>query len=278
MQYFFSGVDKPALLEILARQGACGMVNALSAGQPALLDAYVRYGSVPLALDSGGYQGYADIEAYACLIKTIGPRMQWCANLDALHNQHKSDEHYRRLTALLADDERVRNKLLWIYQCQSAGNRWSRQGHLDALKRALEHHRFVGIGGLVSVITRSLFEAEDLLEQIGEILDAAQAQAHLFGLGNFTLLVQCSGRRRFRSADSSRWLQGLKSRTLLAIDGTTLNASKLTWSGLQCAEQNVGAVHSWLKPGMIHQLALFPDSDQEESAAPPRLLWPLEAR
>ncbi len=49
--YSYSGVNKPALLEVLARKSASGMVNALYAGQRALLEAYARYPEVGLVLD-----------------------------------------------------------------------------------------------------------------------------------------------------------------------------------------------------------------------------------
>jgi hypothetical protein len=259
--YYYSGVNRPVLLEVLARQRASGMVNALYAGQRALLEAYERHPEVSLVLDSGACQGYRDVEAYARLIRKIGKRMLWCANMDELHNQQVSDERYRRLKLLLADDEECCEKLVWVYQCQSCGSGWHRQGDLHALRRAVEHHRFIGIGGFISVMVRDLSEAQDLLCTIGAILDEADAQAHVFGLGNFALLVFACAQRWFRSADSTRWLQGLSSRTLLTTDGKYINARKLTFTGLQCAEQNVGAMQTWMKPGVMRQLFLFPHPD-----------------
>lgn len=264
--YYYSGVNKPALLEVLSRQHASGMVNALYAGQRALLKAYERYPEVSLVLDSGACQGYRDVDAYARLIRKIGKRMLWCSNIDELHNQQVSDERYQRLKFLLADDEECREKLVWVYQCQSRGGGWHRQGDLDALRRAVEHHHFIGIGGFISVMVRDLSEAQDLLCAIGAVLDEAGAQAHVFGLGNFALLVFACAQRWFRSADSTRWLQGLSSRTLLTIDGKCINARKLTFTGLQCAEQNVGAMQTWMEPGVMRQLFLFPHPDDDLAA------------
>lgn len=273
--YYYSGVSRSALLEVLARRRASGMVNALVAGQRALLHAYERYPEVDLVLDSGACQGYCDVEAYARLIRKIGSRMVWCASMDVLHNQCASDEQYQHLTQLLADDEEVRNKVLWIYQCQSRADGWHRQGNLDILRRATESHRFIGIGGIISVIERDISEAQDLLGVIGDVLDRANADAHVFGLGNFALLSFACSQRWFRSADSTRWLQGLSSRTLLTTDGRAMSARKLTFTGLECAEQNVGAMQSWLQSGVTRQLFLFPNPD-EESIAPerhPRTRW-----
>src|SRR5215469_16670362 len=110
--YYHSGVNRPVLLGVLARRHASGMVNALSAGEPALVAAYKRYPEVGLVMDSGACQGYRDVDAYARLIKRLGKRMLWCSNMDELHNQQESDERYQRLRHLLADDEDVREKLL----------------------------------------------------------------------------------------------------------------------------------------------------------------------
>jgi hypothetical protein len=259
--YYYSGVSRPALLEVLARRRASGMVNALYAGQRALLDAYERYPDVDLVLDSGACQGYCDVEAYARLIRKIGSRMVWCANMDVLHNQQATNEQYQRLMQLLADDEDVRSKVLWVYQCQSRKNSWNRQGDLDVLRRATSSHRCIGIGGFISVIERDLSEAQDLLGVIGDVLDRAEASAHVFGLGNFALLSFACAQRWFRSADSTRWLQGLSSRTLLTTDGKAISGRKFTFSGMACAEQNVGAMQSWVQPGRMSQLFLFPQPD-----------------
>src|SRR5579885_2377466 len=231
-RYFYSGVNKPVLLEVLARQRASGMVNALYAGQRKLLEAYDRYPEVVLTLDSAACQGYQNVEAYARLIRRVGWRMLWIANMDVLHNQKASDEQYQRLRRLLADDEEARAKLLWIYQCQSRADTWHHQGDLDALRRAVEHHRFIGIGGFISVIERDLSEAQDVLGVIGEVLDEADAEAHVFGLGNFSLLLFACSQRWFRSADSTRWLRGLSYRLLLTTDGKIMSERKLTFIGI----------------------------------------------
>jgi len=271
--YYYSGVNKPALLEVLNRKSASGMVNACYAGQRALLEAYERYPRVSLVLDSGAVQGYNNVEAYARLIRKIGARMVWCASMDVLHNQWQSDEQYQRLMQLLAEDDFERSKILWIYQCQSRGNAWNRRGDLDALRKALDQHRYVGIGGFVSVLIRNPTEAQDLLGTLGEVLDRADAQAHVFGLGSFPLLVLACAERWFRSADSTRWLQGLSSRTLFTTDGTCISARKLTFTGLQCAEQNVGTIQTWLQPGAMRQLSLFPTVEEDAAAVrvPPSL-------
>jgi hypothetical protein len=269
--YYFSGIDKPALLEVLAKSRVSGMVNALSAGQPALRQAYERWSQVELTLDSGACQGNRQIERYAGLMKELSPRMTFCSNLDVLHNQHMSDTHLHHLQHLLADNEEARNKLLWIYQCQSRGTLWHPDGDQDALKRALEQHKIVGIGGFVSVLERDLIEAHDVLCALGAILSEAGAQAHVFGLGNYPLLRFCVTQPWFRSADSARWLHGLKSRTLLTRDGHVIDGKKLMLSGLQCAENNVCAIQEWMQPKAPMPLSsLLPVS---KVAHPVQLHW-----
>jgi hypothetical protein len=272
--YFFSGVNKPELVRVLEEKHACGMLNALSAGEPKLREAYLNlYPKVEFTLDSGAIQGNRNVARYARLLKSIGPRMQWVSSLDRLHDQQTSQEQYEELLRLLADAPMVSRKVLWIYQTQSRGHHWHPEGDLELLKRALEKHRFVGLGGLLSVIERDIMRAQDLLETIGEVLDAADAQAHAFGVGNFPLLTYCLTQKWFRSADSARWVQGLRSRTMLARDGTTMSGKKLSFTGMQIVAQNVESVLAWMESNH-HQLFLLPQSDPlVEDDEPIQLRW-----
>lgn len=272
--YFFSGVNKPELIRALAEKGACGMLNALSASEPKLREAYLNvYPNVEFTLDSGAVQGNQNVARYARLLKSIGPRMQWVSTLDRLHDQQSSQEQHEELLRLLSDAPLVSQKVLWIYQTQSRGHHWHQDGDLELLKRAVERYRFIGLGGLVSVIERDIMRAQDLLEDIGEILDAADAQAHAFGIGNFPLLTSCLTRKWFRSADSARWVQGLRSRTMLARDGTTMSGKKLSFTGLQIAAQNVESMLAWME-GNRHQLYLLPQSDPPVADEEPvQLRW-----
>ena len=265
--FFFSGIDKPSLVALLARQRAGGMINANSAAEPALQEAIALYPAVPFALDSGSVQGNRDIQAYVRLLSLMAHRVEWAANLDVLHNQDMSDRHFQMLQALLAGQEQAQAKLLWVYQSQSRGGSWHPDGDVDRLKRAVEQHRFIGLGGLRSVFARDLLRAQDLLDLIGNILDAAGAQAHVFGLGNHSILSYCLAQRWFRSADSARWLQGLRSRTLLTVDGTSISGTSLAFSGLQCAEQNIRAIQTWMR---LQGSQPLPASSQ---TAPMQLQW-----
>jgi len=176
------------------------------------------------------------------------------------------------LQTLLAGSQQAQAKLLWIYQCQSRHASWHPDGDLDRLKRAVEYHHFIGLGGFRQVFARDLLQAQDLLGMIGTILDAAGAQAHVFGLGNYSLLSFCLTQRWFRSADSARWLQGLRSRSLLTVDGTSIKGTSLLFSGLQCAAHNVRAVHAWMQASP----PLFPSTSldtQRRQVSPVQLHW-----
>src|SRR5436190_11018098 len=94
---YFSGLDKPLLFDILVRQGAAGMLNALSAAKPTVNRACVSHPDLPLILDCGAYQGNRNLERYAELIRKIGHRMDWVVSLDVLHNQSETDANYARL-------------------------------------------------------------------------------------------------------------------------------------------------------------------------------------
>lgn len=257
--FYFSGINKPLQIDLLARLGAAGMLNALTAGQPRMLAACQRNPGVPLALDSAAYQGYLDVEAYARLIRLLGRSMAFCANLDVLHNQARSDEHYRRLASLLADEEELRARLLWVYQSQSREGAFDRKGDPEALKRALGTHRLVGVGGLVPVLERNIHEALDIIGAVGAALSEAGTQGHFFGIGNYTVLASIWNERWFHSSDSSRWWQEALSCVLLTSDGRRMSARNLFLSLPQRAEQNMGSVLAWFRPGALQQLSLFPD-------------------
>lgn len=271
--FYFSGINKPFQIELLARFRAAGMLNALTCGQPKVLAACQRNSEVLLALDSGAYQGYIDVEAYARLIRLVGRRMAFCSNLDVLHNQARSNEHHQRLTSLLADDEDLSARLLWVYQSQSRGGHWSRKGDLEALRRALGTFSpgTVGVGGLVSILERNIHEALDIIGEIGTVLSEAGAQGHFFGIGNYTVLATIWNEPWFHSSDSSRWWQEALSCILLTSDGRRLSAHNLSLSLAQRAEQNMGSVLAWTRPGSFHQLALFPDAEEAVADRPLRI-------
>ena len=233
MTYYFSGIDRASFIELLAREGAAGMVNATVATQPALKAAYRRYPEVPLVLDSGAFQGMADVEWYASVINEVGDRFKWVANLDVIGDQAASDLNRQRLHLMGCNP-------IWIYQVEGGEP-------ISLLRKAFYKGGTIGIGGLVPVIRRDISEALQLIESIGKMLEPWD-KVHFFGVGSPRILMEFGQEPWFESADSQTWLCGCKSRELLTRDGRRMKCDRvgLELSRQECAAQNIRQVHRWL--------------------------------
>ncbi len=234
MTYYFSGIDRTSFIELLAREGAAGMVNATVATQPAMKAAYRRFPEVPLALDSGAFQGVDDVVWYASVVHEIGDRFDWVANLDVIGDQETSDRNWRRL------HEEMDCTPLWIYQVEGGAS-------LGRLENEVGCKGRVGIGGLVPIIKRNVNEALYLIESIGKIL-SPWGKAHFFGVGTPRILAEFGREPWFASADSQAWLCGFKCRELLTRDGARMKCDRagLELSRQECAAQNIRQTHRWL--------------------------------
>lgn len=243
-KYYFSGIDRPQFIELLAREGAAGMVNAKQALQPAMLEAYLRWPDVSLVLDSGAFQGNIDLAGYAEVIRRIGERFLWFANLDVIGDQAKSDLNWSSLCEIGLEP-------LWVYQVEGGKD-------LEYLKRQAYALKFIGVGGLVPVIKRGVTKASELVGNIGEVLRSVGATAHFFGVGSPVILREYSNKPWFSSADSQAWLSGFKAQELIREDGARVSSTgfglRLTKS--ECAAQNVRQIHGWMQ-GEALQLSLL---------------------
>lgn len=233
-RFYFSGISAASYMELLAREGAAGMINARIATQPAMIAAYKRYPDVPLVLDSGAFQGVRDVEWYAEVVRHVSWRFEWCANLDVIGDQDASDKNWHVLQRLGADT-------LWVYQVQ--GGR-----PLVYLCSIVDELKFVGIGGLVPVIKSDVRQAVELVGEIGSVLAQAGAKAHFFGVSTPVILAQFGSESWFASADSQSWLCGFKARELLTRSNRRLKAERLglELSRQECAAQNVRQILKWL--------------------------------
>jgi hypothetical protein len=245
--YYHSGVDRASFIEILAREGAAGMVNASVATQPALLAAYERWPEVPLVLDSGAFQGNEDLDGYADIVRQVGWRFLWCANLDVIGNQEESDRNWLRLRNELKAD------VLWVYQVEG-GKAAEHLGQMITQIELSDESSFVkgpplvGIGGLVPVLKRNVKDALRIIERCGQQLYTTGQRAHFFGVSSAVVIAEFGKEPWFASADSQTWLCGFKARELLTRDGRRINAATL---GLEltreeCAAQNVRQIHAWM--------------------------------
>jgi hypothetical protein len=177
--YYYSGIDRASFIELLAGEGAAGMVNATVATQPAMKAAYRRYPEVPLVLDSGAFQGVDDIDWYAEVIHEVGERFEWCANLDVIGDQEASNANWLKL---LERDVRT----LWVYQVEGGAGLLDLQAELSKWSQM---EALIGVGGLVPVIKRSVDETTHLIESVGQILQS-RSKAHFFGVSSPRILAE----------------------------------------------------------------------------------------
>jgi len=232
--YIFSGIDRAKFFEVLAREGAAGMVNCMVAEQSAMLAAYERWPDTTRVLDSAAFQGNTDLLGYAATVRRVGKYFKWCTNLDVIGNQKKSNENWFALKGHGVE-------ALWVYQVEGGSN-------LDYMQRQAGSLEFIGIGGLVPVVKRSTQEAFDLIGEVGRRLEAAGAKAHLFGINTPAVIREFAGYPWFESADSRAWLVGFQAQELITRDGGRLATDKagLLFSREECAQQNIRTIHSWL--------------------------------
>lgn len=249
-----SGVNRPDLLDLLAKERVAGMVNAAEVCQPKLWRACLRYPDIPLFLDSGAFQGKMEFATYQAIIERVGQRFTWIANLDVIGDQAQSNDHYRSLMHALPCS--LREKILWVYQ----------GGDVRELAERAHEHKFVGLGGIVRLLAEQGTErALTYLMTLGEVLLDAGAQAHIFGLGSPYLLGRLGSAPWFRSFDTSKWLLAYKARAVLLENGERRSAAQLglRLNSGECACNNIRQLHMWANPRVESKpmLSLWEDSD-----------------
>ena len=234
-----SGVNRPDQVELLAREGVAGMVNALEACQLKLVEAYARFPDVPLYLDSGAFQGNTNLAGYQRVIERVGERFCWVANLDVIGDARQSDANYSALVNGLPPH--LASKVLWIYQ----------GGSLADLEVHAREHKLVGIGGVVRVtVNEGVDAALTYLRRVGEVVQRAGAEAHGFGVGSCYLLQALGTEEWLRSIDTSKWLIGYRAMELLLATGEYRSATQLglRLSRVECAANNVRVLKEWTHP------------------------------
>lgn len=259
--FYFSGVNRPDLLELLAEQHAAGMVNVRCACEPRLIEAYARFPHVPLALDcdarqryfwqrsgrerSSAYQLDAALDHYAEVIARLGQRFVWASCYDRMGDQKFTSWCYDRLVERLADSA-MPSRVRWIYQ----------QGDLAELEERASNLKQIGIGGMVPLLQQHgvthLFQT---LTPIAEILMRVGAQAHIYGLSDAYALTMLSTQPWFASADSTTWLIAYRAGELLQAHGRQINATRLglRLSRREIAANNIRVTHEWLNAAKPHQ-------------------------
>lgn len=204
---YFSGVDRVSRAELVKSEGGEIMFSPPARLVMPSLRGFLMSSAPPVGvLDSGAYQGFSDVDRYADILLETHEYLRWFVNLDVIGNQSLSNKNFERLHHLLPSD--VAKKIIWVFQ---PGGDYSMISDYGA-------GSLVGIGGLVRM-SRSPGRLRGYLEGIGEHLLSVNATAHLFGMTNLQLLLWAAFQDWFTSADSTRWIYGLKSGEIITLRG-----------------------------------------------------------
>jgi hypothetical protein len=135
----------------------------------------------------------------------------------------------------------LREKVLWVYQ----------GGDIRELARQAQERKIVGIGGIVRMLEEQ--DAERVLTYLitlGEVLQEAGAQAHIFGLGSPYLLNVLRGTPWFGSFDTSKWLLAYKAHAILLENGECRGMRQLglRLTNRECASNNIRVLKGWADP------------------------------
>jgi len=230
MTYYHSGVNQYGHAKILDDEGVAGMVSATTITQPKMKKALKDF-DLPLVLDSGGFQGYENVDEYIDIIHELSSRFRWYAVLDEIGCQFTAD-----INMLIMEDAGL--SPLWIYQVDGGTG-------LYHLKRQAKKYDFVGIGGLVQRSFSDPTHLVRMIQKIGSVLASVNAEAHFFGIGSPRILGQFYDADWFCSADSQKWVSGKRSRTIYTRQGETVSSADLSFSGEECARQNIRQIEDW---------------------------------
>jgi hypothetical protein len=276
LTFFYSGVNRPDILELLAEHHVAGMVNARCACEPRLVEAYTQFSDVKLALDCDARQRYLRqqrtgrersptyqleeaLDHYAGVIASMGQRFVWASCYDRIGDQQFTSWCYDRLVERLADPT-LSSKLRWIYQ----------QGDLAELEERARSLKHIGIGGMVPLLQQcgvtSFLRA---LAPIAEVLTRVEAQAHIYGLSDAYALSLLSAEPWFASADSAAWLIAYRAGALLQVNGERINATQLglRLSRREIASNNLRVIQEWIDPARPHQFSWLKHGPEHEKTS-----------
>lgn len=243
---YFSGVDRVQHADLIKSEGGRVMFSPPTRlRNPKLKNFLMQNGGN--VLDSGAYQGFTDVEAYADIVLESHSYLQWAVNLDAIADQDQSNRNFERLHNLLPSE--VANKILWVFQT----------GADPAMIADYGKNKLVGIGGMVPM-HRYPARIRAYLEKVSKHLSAANSKAHLFGMTNLKLLKWAAFQDWFESADSTRWMFGLKSAELITVNGDCFDSADrgLMFTPEERARHNIRVLRAIVEaPADKVQLDLF---------------------
>lgn len=201
MEFYFSGVSSPAARALLEAAGVARVLVdptdlANVAGWPG-----------QVALDCGAYRRHrggnsATFREYVALAERGG--FAFVTAYDVIGDQARSRRHWREMCAL-----GLRAVPVYHWGARRA-----------VLLRYLDEAPLVGIGGMVNILrakgqtkeeTKALERARDVAaDELGDLCVAYPRRLHLFG-GCFLRALE-ELREVLASADSSKWLDGMRYR------------------------------------------------------------------
>lgn len=261
--YYHSGVNRGVFIEWIAQENEAvdgvemgAMVNARSAAQPGLLNAYAQHEEVPLTLDCGAFQsGGLSVAEYVAVLQSIDEglrrrgavgvfkRFDWAANLDVLNEGSiGTGPHFFSLR-----EEGI--EPLWIGHVRQEPRGYKvKFDPPPELTFELRPGMTIGIGGLVPLIRSDHSLALKVIERTGKQLAERQLRGHFFGCGSEAILSRFGSEPWFESADSSKWLAGQKARKIYRKDGNSIQAERhgLAFDRKECARQNLRQITRWM--------------------------------
>lgn len=200
----------------------------------------------PAVIDSGGFQGMTDVHKYADILLQTHHFFEWFPNLDAIGNQSKSNQNYEKLCDILPSE--IRAKLIWVYQ----------GGDVAMIEDYAKVSPLIGVGGLVP-LSQHPAKLRAYLDSIIPTIIKTGVKTHLFGCTSASLLKWLAFQDWFYSADSSRWLYGMRSCEILTKNGKSFNATEMgfAFSPIERAKHNIRVLQSFLEPQKALQLEMM---------------------
>lgn len=210
---YHSGCDRPKFAALIASEGGAVMISppqkALTCGMRQVL----KSSGVRAVLDSGGFQGQADPQAYADILLSVHEYFEWFPNLDKIGDQEQSNKNFDILRQLLPSE--LHPKLVWVYQ----------NGDMAMLHKYCQRFKFIGIGGLVPM-AKDYDCLKSHLSRVGAVLQEHGTSAHVFGVTGVPILKWLATQSWFQSTDSTRWLSGFRHRETFDTQGKSISLPK----------------------------------------------------
>lgn len=243
---YFSGIDRLKHLQLLHSENAAVMVSPPKTAIKKDIRKFLESNSVDSFLDSGIFSAPISIEEYLDVIQEVGHLFEWIANLDKIDDQQSSNKNFDFLINKLSSE--LNKKIVWIYQ----------NGSVEELKEFARSREMIAVGGLVP-LRQSPSKIKTRLIDVSSALKEIPAKVHIFGVTNPTLLIWASFQSCFYSADSTRWLYGMKSGELLTMSGKSFDSIEygLSFTPEERTRHNIRILKSFTEEKSSLQLSLL---------------------